>query len=136
MRNDQYLPLHQRQLHGIVSEQVLVDPQLDLAPEYYYTVDSPDPKIPVTCPVPTCLATLSGRYHLHHHFTWHHPNDILVIQHKGIRLQCPNCHPFLSPITDAHFSSVDCHHLTERRHQRNYISVLRAASQVVFHMNN
>jgi Reverse transcriptase (RNA-dependent DNA polymerase) len=67
---DQYLPLHKCQLHGIISEQVLVNPQLDLAPEYYYTVDFPDSKIPVKCPVPDCPATLSGRSHLHRHFAW------------------------------------------------------------------
>ena len=76
---DQYLALHKLNLHGIVSDGVLLTPLPSDSTLWYY-IDFPDPKIPVPCPVPDCPAIPTSRDKMRRHFAWRHPANIIVIK--------------------------------------------------------
>ena len=132
---DQYLALHKLNLHGIVSDGVLLTPLPSDSALWYY-IDFPDPKIPVPCPVPDCPAIPTSRDKMRRHFAWRHPANIIVIKQEGLFSRCPHCGIFLKCITAKHLSSLECRRLTACCRKRHYVPVQRAASLVVFHANN
>ena len=128
--NDQYLPLHRRDLHNIP----LPTPTVALMDDspVTYEVSFPPGCSQVSCPVPGCPAAPTSREHFRDHFMRRHDPHHIIILEEGLLPQCPNCGKHLYSVNDAHLASRTCRTLTERRLQRKRLASQALSPEVTF----
>jgi len=104
--NQQHLPLHQHEAHGVPMLQVPSEPTP--VRSQTYQVDFPLYAQNVPCPVQGCLYLAPTCYNLHHHFCTMHPSDMIIVVEEGEFPCCPHCKMFIKSVGPQHFATMFC----------------------------
>jgi hypothetical protein len=114
--NNQYLPIHLRDIHGIRDSIPTVP--IDSSEGKSYTIHMPLQGFDTPCPVIDCPAHPSAWALMRNHFTRMHTEAELIIPEDPLICKCPSCGAYVRYITERHLASQTCKILTQRRSDR------------------
>jgi hypothetical protein len=104
--NQQFLPIHQHEAHGIPLLCIPIVPTQDTSQLYH--VDFPENVKRVPCPVPNCPYSAPTQTLLQRHFSRLHDSDVIIILQEGKLPHCPYCQIFASNVGPKHFATKAC----------------------------
>ena len=132
--NRQYLSTHLRRLHQIYGT-IPSLPTSRHQPQIY-TVSFPTGLRSLPCPVSSCPAMVSSRFHLRRHFCTRHSDDIVLISEEGLLPRCPRCRMHLRSVGHAHFATKTCCTQAQRHRERErFATQVAAATEASFSIN-